>query len=113
MPRRGNLITSQHVDFHDHRDGQREPKLCAWGRNPQLQSADKRQQWAWATILNSGDPTALNLRSGRKNEIMRMISSFQKISKSVAMAARADSLTFYAPPRDSIAIPASLMRGDF
>ena len=65
-----------------------------------------------AAILNSGVPMALNLRSGRKNEIMHMISIFRKISKSGAMAARAQSITFYAPPRDSIAIPASLMRGD-
>ena len=43
---------------------------------------------------------------------MRMISIFGKISKSGGTAARAQSLTFYAPPRDSIAIPASLMRGD-
>ena len=43
---------------------------------------------------------------------MRMISSFWKISKSGATAARAHSLTFYAPSRDSIAIPASLMRGN-
>ena len=53
--------------------------------------------------------------SGAQPEIrqdMRMISSFWKISKSGATAAHAHSLTFYAPPRDSIAIPASLMRGD-
>ena len=43
---------------------------------------------------------------------MRMISNFWKISKSGATAVRAQSLTFYAPPRDSIAIPASLMRGE-
>ena len=66
-----------------------------------------------AAILNSGVPMALNLRSGRKNEIMRMISIFCKISKSGAAAVRAQSLTFYAPARDSIAIPASLMRGDY
>ena len=69
-------------------------------------------QTSGAAILNSGVPMALNLRSGRKNEIMRMISIFRKISKSGATAARAQSLTFYAPPRDSIAIPASLMRGE-
>ena len=51
------------------------PKLCAWGRNPKLQSADMRNAQFWCS-------TALNLRSGRKNEIMRMISSFLKISKS-------------------------------
>ena len=72
----------------------------------------KVQTWAWAAILNSGVPTALNLRFGRRSEIMRMISSCWKISKSGATAARAHALTFYAPPRDSIAIPASLMRGD-
>ena len=43
---------------------------------------------------------------------MRMISFFGKIPKSGATAVRAQSLTFYAPTRDSIAIPASLMRGD-
>ena len=86
--------------------------LSAWCRNPQLQSADMQSPWAWAAILNSGVPTALNLRSGRKNEIMRMISSFQKISKSGATTARADSLTFYAPLRNSITIPASLRRGE-
>ena len=63
-------------------------------------------------ILNSRVPMALNLSSGSKNEILRMISIFWKISKSAAMAVRAQSLTFYAPPRDSIAIPASLMRGN-
>ena len=103
------------------------PKLCVWGRNPQFQSADMRQPWALAAILNSGVPTAPNLRFGRKNEIMRMISIFwkirqnqiarmisifRKISKSGATAVRPQSLTFYAPPRDSIAIPASLMRVD-
>ena len=61
-----------------------------------------------AAILNSGVPMALNLRSGKKNEIMRMISIVWKISKFGATAV----LTFYAPPRDSIAVPASLMRGD-
>ena len=66
-----------------------------------------------AAILNSGVPMALKLRSGKKNEIMRMISIYQKISKSGATAVRAQSLILYAPPRDSIAIPASLMRGDF
>ena len=90
------------------------PKPCARARNPQFQSADMRLPWAWAAILDSAVPTALNLRFGRKNEIMRMISSFWNISKSGATAASAHSLTFYAsPPRDSIAIPTSLMRGDF
>ena len=65
-----------------------------------------------AAILNSGVPEALNLRFGRKNEIMRMISIFQKIVNSGATAVHAHPLTFYAPPRDSIAIPAFLMRGD-
>ena len=45
------------------------------------------------TIFNSRVPTALSLRVGRKNEIMRMISSFRKISKFGATAARAHSLT--------------------
>ena len=40
-------------------------------------------------ILNSGAQSALNLRSACKNEIMCMISNFQKISKSESMAARA------------------------
>ena len=48
---------------------------------------------AGASILNSGVTTAHNLRSGRKNEIMRMISIRQKISKSGATAACAHSLT--------------------
>ena len=56
------------------------------------------QPAAGAAILNSGVPRALNLISGSKNEIMRMISMFQKISKSGAMAVHAQSLTFYAPP---------------
>ena len=42
---------------------------------------------------------------------MRMISNFWKISKSGAMAVRAQPPTFYAPPRDLIAIPASLVAG--
>ena len=66
-----------------------------------------------AAILNPEVPMALNLRSGRKNEIMRMIPFFQTIAECGATAVRAQSLTFYAPPRDSIAIPASLMRGDY
>ena len=53
-------------------------------------------QSSGAAILNSGVPMALNLRSGSKNEIMRMISVFQKISKSGATAVRTQSLTFYA-----------------
>ena len=52
-----------------------------------------------AAILNSGVQWALNLRPARKNEIMRMVSIFQKISKSGATVARAHSLTFYAPAR--------------
>ena len=52
-----------------------------------------------ATILNSRVPMALTLRSGRKNEIMRMISMFWKISKSGATTARAPLLNFYAPAR--------------
>ena len=39
-----------------------------------------------AAILNSGVATALNLRSGRKNEIMRTISIFLKNSNSGATA---------------------------
>ena len=66
-----------------------------------------------AAILNSGVPLALNLRSDWRKNIMRMISSFWEISKSGAMAVRAQPPTFYAPPRDSIAVPASLMRGDY
>ena len=42
-----------------------------------------------AAILNSGVQWALNLRSAWKNEIMRMISIVQEISKSGAMPARA------------------------
>ena len=64
--------------------------------NPQFWSSNGAQPEIW-----------------QENEIMRMISIFQKISKSGATAVRAQSLTLYAPPRDSIAIPASLMRGDF
>ena len=52
-----------------------------------------------AAILNSGVQWALNLRPAWRNEIMRMVSTFQKISKSAAMAARAHSLTFYVPAR--------------
>ena len=69
-------------------------------------------QHSGAAILNSGVPTTLNLRYGRTNEIMRMISISWKISKSGATTVRAQSRTLYARPRDSIAIPASLMRGD-
>ena len=50
-------------------------------------------------ILNSGVHWALNLRPACKNETMRMISTFWKISKSGATAARAQSLTFYASAR--------------
>ena len=42
-----------------------------------------------SAILNSAVQWALNLRSAWKNEIMRMISIWQKILKSEAMAARA------------------------
>ena len=94
-------------------------KPCAWVRNPQFGSyahplflGRGHPQPSHAAILSSGVPMALNLRSGRENEVMRMISIFQKISKRGATAVRAQSLTFHAPPRDSIAIPASLMRGD-
>ena len=52
-----------------------------------------------AAILNSGVQWALNLRPTGKHEIMRMVSMFQKISKSGATVARAHSLSFYAPPR--------------
>ena len=45
----------------------------------------------------SGVPMALNLRSGRKNEIVRMISILRTISKSGATAVRAQSLASYAP----------------
>ena len=95
-------------------------RLRIWDRNPQFWSLHILDFWvrvfpqpsSGAAILNSGVPTALNLRSGRKNKIMRMISIFQKISNLRAMAVHAHPLTFYAPPRDSIAIPASLMRGE-
>ena len=50
-------------------------------------------------ILNSGVQWALNLRPACKNELMRMISTFWKISKSGATAARAQSLMFYASAR--------------
>ena len=95
-------------------------KPCAWTRNPQF--------WSCALPLfpGKGHPQtirrsnpqfwssmALNLRSGREHKIIRMISIFRRISKSGATAVRAQSLTLYAPPRDSIAIPAPLMRGDF
>ena len=52
-----------------------------------------------AAILHSGVQCALNSGSTWKDETMRMVSLFQKISKSGAMAARAHSLTFHAPAR--------------
>ena len=50
-------------------------------------------------ILNSGVQWALSLWPAWKNEATRMISIFQKISKSGAMVAHPPSLTFYAPAR--------------
>ena len=94
-------------------------KPCAWARNPPFWIyahprflGKGHPQPSGAAILNSGVPMALNLRSGRKNEIMRMMSISWKVSKFGGTAVRAQSRTFYAPPRDSIAIPASLMRGE-
>ena len=52
-----------------------------------------------ATILDSGVQWALNLRPAWKNEIMRMISIFQKKSKFGAVVARPHSLSFCAPAR--------------
>ena len=52
-----------------------------------------------SVILNSGVQWALDLRHDWKNEIMRMVSNCWKISKSGATAARAHTLTFYAPAR--------------
>ena len=95
-------------------------KPCAWVRNPQFWSyMPILGFWARVTphptssaIFNSGVQWALNLRSAWKHGIMRMISIFQKISKSGAWRrALTDSPSTH--PRDSIAIPASLMRGEY
>ena len=72
-------------------------KPCEWSYKPQFWRIGVPKHGV--AILNSGVPTALNLRIGRKNEIMRMISSFWKIAKSGATAAPAHSLTLYAPAR--------------
>ena len=56
-------------------------------------------QTSGAAILDSGVQWALNLRPVWKSETMRMVSIFRKISKIGATAARAHSLTFYAPAR--------------
>ena len=81
-------------------------KPCAWVRNPQFWSCshphflgEGHPPPSSVAILNSGIQWALNLKSAWKNELMRMISIFQKISKSGATAARAHLLTFYAPAR--------------
>ena len=50
-------------------------------------------------MLNSEVQWALNLRLAWKNETMRMVSIFQKISKYETTTARAHSLTIYAPTR--------------
>ena len=63
-----------------------------------------------AAILDTGVPWALNPSPAWKNETMRMVSISWTISKSGAIVARAHSPSRH--PRDSIAIPASLMRGD-
>ena len=63
-----------------------------------------------SAILTSGVQWALNLRSAWRTKSCASI--FQKLSKSEAMAARAHSDSPSTHPRDSIAIPASLMRGD-
>ena len=65
-----------------------------------------------AAILNSGVQWALNLRPAWKHEIMRMVSNFPQHLKNGEPQRPALTHSPSTHPRDSIAIPASLMRGD-
>ena len=81
-------------------------KPCARVRNPHFWNyahprilRNGHPHLSGAAILNSGVQWALHLRPAWKNETMRMVSIFRKISKSGATATRAHSLTFFVPTR--------------